>query len=83
MSTFETSDFAYSPSEYVPFRDKAVLERMRDLGREDFENHPNPNLTVHVGVDFDMGLDLFFRIKEASEAGRRLVLILPQPWPLY
>ena len=59
MSTFETSDFAYSPSEYVPFRDKAVLERMRDLGREDFENHPNPNLTVHVGVDFDMGLDLF------------------------
>lgn len=83
MATFETSDFRYSPSLHVPFRDKAVLERMRDLGRADFENHPNPNLTVHVGASFDMALDIFFRIKEASEAGRRLVLILPQPWPLY
>lgn len=83
MSTFETPDFKYSPSIHVPFRDKAVLERMRDIGRDDFQNHPNPNLTVHVGENFDMALDVFFRIKEASEAGRRLVMILPQPWPLY
>jgi glucosamine-6-phosphate deaminase len=83
MATFETNDFRYSPSPHVPFRDKAVLERMRDIGRADFENHPNPNLTVHVGASFDMALDIFFRIKEASEAERRLVLILPQPWPLY
>jgi 6-phosphogluconolactonase/glucosamine-6-phosphate isomerase/deaminase len=83
MATFETSDFRYSPSLHVPFRDKAVLERMREIGRADFENHPNPNLTVHVDASFDMALDIFFRIKEASEAGRRLVLILPQPWPLY
>ena len=83
MKTFETSDFTYAPSHHVPFRDKAVLERMREIGREDFENHPNPNLTVHVGVEFDMAMDIFIRIKEASEAGRRLVMILPQPWPLY
>ena len=78
MSTFETDDFKYSPSNHVPFRDKAVLERMRDIGRKDFENHPNPNLTVHVGVNFDMALDVFFRIKEASDASRHLVMILPQ-----
>jgi glucosamine-6-phosphate deaminase len=83
MKTFETADFRYNPSPFVPFRDKAVLERMREIGREDFVNHPNPNLTVHVGVDFDLALDIFFRIKEAREAGRKLVLILPQPWPFY
>ncbi len=83
MATFETKDFTYSPSPYVPFRDKAVLERMRDIGREDFLHHPNPNLHVHVGEEFDFALDIFFRIKEASEEGRRLVLILPQPWPFY
>lgn len=83
MKTFETESFTYSPSDHVPFRDKTVLEAMREIGPEDFSNHPGPNLKVHVGVDFDMALDLFFRIKEASEAGRRLVLILPQPWPLY
>jgi glucosamine-6-phosphate deaminase len=83
MGTFETRDFTYSPSPHVPFRDKVILERMRDLGRADFENHPNPNLAVHVGAGFDMALDIFFRIKEAAEAGRPLVLILPQPWPLY
>ena len=83
MSTFETEEFTYNPSPHVPFRDKEVLERMRDIGREDFVNHPNPDLNVHVGADFDMALDIFFRIRDAYEAGRRLVLILPQPWPVY
>lgn len=83
MRSFETRDFHYNPSPHVPFRDKAVLERMREIDRADFVNHPNPNLKVHVGEEFDMALDIFLRIKEASEAGRRLVMILPQPWPLY
>jgi 6-phosphogluconolactonase/glucosamine-6-phosphate isomerase/deaminase len=87
MKNFETPEFSYEPSHHVPFRDKAVLERMREIGRADFENHPNPNLKVRVEKVADVGfifmMDIFFRIKEASEAGRQLVLILPQPWPLY
>lgn len=87
MKNYETPDFRYDPSLHVPFRDKAVLEKMREIGREDFENHPNPNLNVKVVKEFDVWFtfmtDVFFRIKEASEAGRQLVLILPQPWPLY
>lgn len=78
--TFETQEFTYAPSHHVPFRDKAVLERMRDIGREDFVNHPNPNLAVHVGEDFDMALDIFFRIKEASEADEH-GNIAPESWP--
>ena len=77
----------YSSSEWVPFRDKAVLEKVRKIKREDFLTHPNPNLTIRVIKDFDVSfmfmMDIFFRIKEAMEAERRLVMILPQPWPLY
>ncbi len=83
MRTFETPEFHYDPSPYVPFRDKAVLERMREIGPEDFRQYPNPNLKVHVGVEFDMAVDIFTRIKQASDADQPLVLILPQPWPLY
>jgi 6-phosphogluconolactonase/glucosamine-6-phosphate isomerase/deaminase len=87
MTTFETDDFTYEPSHYVPFRDKAVLERMREIGPEDFKNHPNPNLNVTVVTPEEAGrqfkADIFTRIREAGEAGRQLVMILPQPWPDY
>ena len=87
MAVFETPDFTYEPSHHVPFRDKVVLERVRGIEREDFVNHPNPNFTVKVVNDFDVWfmfmMDIFFRIKEAMEAGEKLVMILPQPWPLY
>jgi len=86
MATFETADFKYNPSHYVPFRDKAVLEKMRDITRNDFVNHPNPNLKISV-TDCDLGMmffmDIFRRISTAMEAGKKLVMILPQPWPFY
>jgi 6-phosphogluconolactonase/glucosamine-6-phosphate isomerase/deaminase len=79
--------FDYSPSHYVPFRDKAVLQKIRNIKREAFLNHPNKNLKITIMTDAEMLLswmtDLFFRIKDAMEANRRLVMILPQPWPLY
>ena len=81
------SDFNFAPSKHVPFRDKEVLERVRKIKRADFENHPNPNLKIKVMKDFDVWfmfmMDMFFRIKEAMEADKKLVMILPQPWPLY
>lgn len=87
MATFEIPEFTYSPSMHVPFRDKAVLEKMRDITREDFINYSNPNLTVKVVKDSELTfmfmMDIFFRIKEAMEAGEKLVMILPQPWSLY
>jgi len=82
MNTFE-----FQPSQHVPFRDKKVLDRVRKIKREDFEKHPNPNLKVKIVKDFDVWflfmMDIFFRIKEAMETGEKLVMILPQPWPLY
>lgn len=87
MKTFETAEFTYEPSPHVPFRDKAVLERMREIGPEDFESHPNPNLNVRVMTAEQVGeafvSDLYGRIKEAGETGEKLVMIIPQPWPFY
>ena len=81
------ASFEYSPSKWVPFRDQAVLEKVRKITREEITQHANPDLKIQVVKDFDVWflfmMDVFFRIKEAMEAGRRLVMILPQPWPLY
>jgi len=87
MKTFETADFKYEPSIHVPYKDKKVLEEMREITREDFLNHPNKNLDISVMNDDEIGwsfvTDIFFRIKNAMEAGEKLVMILPQPWPFY
>ena len=81
------SEFTFKPSQWVPFKDEAVLEKARKIRREDFINHSHPNLTIKVKPDFDIWfdfmMDMFFRIKNAMEAGKRLVMIIPQPWPLY
>jgi glucosamine-6-phosphate deaminase len=34
-------------------------------------------------IGFAYITDIFFRIKDAMEAGEKLVMILPQPWPFY
>ena len=80
-------NFDYSPSTWVPFRDKAVLEKVRKIKREDIAKHPNPDFQIRVVPDADTGYiwvtDMFHRIKTAADAGERLVLILPNPCPEY
>ena len=82
MSTFD-----YQPSHHVPFRDKAVLDRVRKIKREDMEKHPNPDFKIRVIPD-DMVehiwvSDMFHRIKTAADEGRPVVMILPNPCPSY
>lgn len=81
------SEFRFSPSHYVPFRDEKALAAARKITREDFLHHPNKNLNVKVMKEFDVWfyfmMDIYFRIKHAMDAGEKLVMILPQPWPLY
>ncbi len=81
------TDFIYSPSHYVPFRDKDALERCRKIRREEIEQHPNPDFKIRVVKDSDIEFiwvtDMFYRIKAAADEGRRIVLILPNPCPVY
>jgi 6-phosphogluconolactonase/glucosamine-6-phosphate isomerase/deaminase len=81
------SEFTYQPSRHVPFRDMAVLERVRAIPREKLCEHPSPNYRIAIyrddEIEFRFLTDLFYRIKTASDNGEPVVLILPQPYPSY
>ena len=81
------SEFRYQPSQWVPFRDREVVERCRRIQREDIDKHSNPDFQIRVIPDEDLVFiwlgDMFARIKESAEAGRPCVMLLPNPWPGY
>jgi len=79
--------FTYHPSKWVPFADMAAIERCRQIPRSAIEKHPNPDFKIQVVPDSDIEFiwvtDMFRRIKAAADAGQRLVMILPNPCPMY
>ena len=83
--SFEGFDFRMA--KWMPFQDQKECRRVAAIKRKDITKHPNPDFKIDVINDdefsFLMYGDIFFRIKRASDEGRRLVLILPQPDPLY
>ncbi len=79
--------FRYQPAAFVPFRDLKVIERVRKIKRCEMDKHKNPNFKIRIVPD-DMietifVSDMVARIKEALEAGRKIVMILPNPIPTY
>ncbi len=79
--------FEFSPSQWVPFKDKKVIEKMANIKREDIEKHPNPDFKIKVFPDADIEYiwitDMFKRIKQSADTGEKLVMILPNPCPVY
>ncbi len=80
-------EFRYQPAECVPFRDLKVIERVRKIKRSEMDKHKNPNFKIRIVPDDMVPIiwisDIVSRIKEALEAGRRIVMILPNPCPIY
>ena len=81
------SEFSFTPHEVVPFRDKAVLERVRNIKREDICKHPNPDFKIQVIPDARLPwigvTDRFYRLKTAMDAGREVAFIMGNPNPGY
>ena len=81
------TDFAYEPSHSVPFRDKKVIERVREIKSEEIENHPNPDYKIRIVPDADLSIitlfDAFHRIKKAADNDEPMVMIMPNPWPQF
>ncbi len=81
------SEFVYQPAPFVPFRDLEVIERCRNLTREELVTHPNPDLNIQIlpseEITFRWFADLINRIATTGAAGERCVLLLPNPWPGY
>ena len=80
-------EFTFAPAEFIPFRDKKVIERIRRIRREDITKHRNPDFRITVlpdaDVEFRWMTDMFFRIKTAMDARKSFVAIMPNPWPNY
>jgi glucosamine-6-phosphate deaminase len=80
-------EFSYKPAEFIPFRDEAVIKRVRAIKKEKIAKHWNPEFKITVMPDADIEFfwiaDMLYRIKTAMEAGKTLVMIMPNPWPRY
>ena len=76
--------FTFDPASYVPYRNKEVLERCRNIKREDMEKHPNPNFRIHVtpAVGGIWVGDMVARIVESDLLDKKCVMILPNPCPV-
>lgn len=76
--------FDFEPSLWIPVRDKAVLEHCRNIKREEMETHPHPNPEYRVRVVQDpnsiVAAELFHRIRQSGEEGRKFVIIFPNSW---
>jgi len=74
--------FEFELARFIAFRDQEACARVRAIRREELLQHPNPDFRVRIierEDDFFLAfaLDLVGRIREAAEAGRRFVAILP------
>lgn len=81
------TDFTYAPSPHVPFKDLAVIERCRNMTRQELVQHPNPDFRIRILPDADIPFlwfnDIIARIVRARDEGRPCVMLLPNPWPGY
>ncbi|MCS7047895.1 MAG: hypothetical protein NZ483_01200 [Verrucomicrobiae bacterium] len=79
--------FRWEPAACIPFRDPEVIERCRRIRRSELTRHWNPQFRIQIVPAAELERswihDMFQRIREASEAGRQLVMIMPNPWPSY
>ena len=77
------TDFNFVPGDYVPFKDREICEKLRKISGKDLEKHPNPDFNIKVMMNPHPVLisTLFTRIKDASENGKKITLILGNPEP--
>ena len=76
--------FNFEPAPWVPYRDKAVLERVRAIKREDLDKHENPDFKIRIVPDCAaiwLG-DMLMRIKQSDDEDKRLVMLMPNPAPI-
>lgn len=80
------TSFAFTPADFVPFKDRELCEKLRKISGTDLEKHEDwqhPDFKVKVMMNPHPVLiaTLFSRIKEASEKGKKITLILGNPEP--
>lgn len=77
------SNFTFEPAEFVPFRDKEVLEKIRSVHGKELEKYSNDKMRIKVTKNphpIIIG-DIFTRIKYSDDLNKKQVLILGNPEP--
>lgn len=77
------TDFLFTPADFVPFKDREVCERLRQISGKDLEKHWNPEFNIkviHNPHPVVIG-HIFNKIKESCEHNKKVTLILGNPEP--
>jgi glucosamine-6-phosphate deaminase len=77
------SEFIFKPAEFVPFKDRAILEKARSVHGQELENYSNDKMKIKVIKNphpIIIG-DIFTRIKMSDDQNKKQVLILGNPEP--
>ena len=77
-------NFDYNPSRWWPTRDKEVLERCRNISRDEMETYPQPNPDYKVRVvpnpSSAIAVELFNWIYRSDVEDKKTVIIFPNSW---
>ncbi len=76
--------FDFKCADFVPYKNREVLERVRKMSGEELTKHPNPDFKIHIVTD--PGLvwvgDMVARILRSDIMDEKCVMILPNPCPV-
>ena len=77
------TDFSFQCADYVPFKDRALCEKLRKISGKELEKHPNPDFQIRVMLNPHPVLiaTLFTRIKASDDEDKKCTLILGNPEP--
>ena len=76
--------FEFKMADFIPYKNKEVIERCRNIRREDMEKCDNPNCRIHVVPNIDMIWvgDMVARITRSDLLDEKLTMIFPNPCPV-
>ncbi len=77
------SEFNFNPADFVPFKDKAVLEKVRKIHGKELEKYSNDKMNIKIIKNPHPVIigDLFTRIKMSDDLDMRQVFIIGNPEP--
>ncbi|MEA4964334.1 MAG: hypothetical protein VB055_00730 [Oscillospiraceae bacterium] len=76
-------EFDFAPAAWLPTRDPAVLDHVRNVKREEMEYTNENGFSVKVVINPTMHLvmDVFHRIYLSDVMDQHLIMIFPNQWP--
>ena len=76
-------EFPFKPADWLPSRDVEMLERVRNIKRDEMEytNENGFSVKVVLNPTLIMVQDVFHRIYMSDVTDTRLVMIFPNQWP--